>query len=647
MLLFFFLVLAGWLRGALAQQTLEWEFGLATGAQLQIGSLETAGATAVLRDVRLRTARGAASLYVAEVDWRIDGHTAILTLDRPNGRLLFGHNTLAGIAALKRFLAARGARSLQARVIGGDIALQRGSDAVRVSQLDGTLRAGSGPPDVDLHGKLNAKGTAYPFEVSGNTLQAASLPVSSLWGLLPASSLSLQSGIADRVNVAFSPAGGSLHVTGASGTFGSHAFDALHGTVLFGPSAIGSAGLDAQMDGVPLHFSGEADDITRWSDALRIGTPDLRALARIYGMIAPTADLKWINLQTIAPGIAFGQYQMMLADLPRIVQLITIDPNDPRIHFDTALSSERLISGGERTTQMGLRTGAVAGINGDYFDIGATYQPQGMLVEHGDLVRGPVERMALVIDRHNHVFFHDFTLRGHIDFLGRSYPVTQFNDWPLGYVTVITPRFAKELPATPDVRFLALAPIGGDRYRITSVTPPDTPIKVSFGVALGHDLKDIPLPRVGETLTLAYHLEPHIPNIVAGIGGGPLLMRNGMWYEDPHAPAPDERDVRWPVDALGLLADKTIVLVAVDGRRPGQSVGMTRPEFGALLQGFGITDAMALDSGGSVTLVARSPGAGGISLHNVPSDFSAERYISDALFVYSGAPAPSLLSASR
>jgi exopolysaccharide biosynthesis protein len=125
------------------------------------------------------------------------------------------------------------------------------------------------------------------------------------------------------------------------------------------------------------------------------------------------------------------------------------------------------------------------------------------------------------------------------------------------------------------------------------------------------------------------------------------LLRGGKWYEDTHAPAPDERDVQWPVIAFGTLADGTLMLVAVDGRHPERSIGMTRPEFAGVMRALGVVDAMALDSGGSVTMVARSPGAHAITLHNVPSDFSEERYVSDALFVYSSAPEGTIVTSPR
>ena len=66
--------------------------------------------------------------------------------------------------------------------------------------------------------------------------------------------------------------------------------------------------------------------------------------------------------------------------------------------------------------------------------------------------------------------------------------------------------------------------------------------------------------------------------------------------------------MQWPVIAIGTMPDGTLMFAAVDGRHPERSIGMTRPEFGELLRGYGMIDAMALDSGGSVTLVSRAPG---------------------------------------
>ncbi|HET7815596.1 MAG TPA: phosphodiester glycosidase family protein [Candidatus Baltobacteraceae bacterium] len=397
------------------------------------------------------------------------------------------------------------------------------------------------------------------------------------------------------------------------------------------------------IDRVPLQIAGEAHDVHNWNNALRVGSRAMRGLARAYDLIAPTDRLRYVKLETTAPGITYAQYGMLLDDAPRAVQFLTIDPHEPTLHFDTALSGNHLISKGERTSDMGVRTHAVAGLNGDYFDIARTYQPQGMFMMRGRLMRGPTDRQALIVDRDNDVHFSEFHLQGSLQIGARTLKVTQYNNWPLGYVTIVTPDFGQSLPAAPGVRFLSLQYVRGDRYRVTAVNTDAPPAPLDFGVAIGPDVKGLKTPAIGSEVHLQYAIDPPVKHAIAGIGGGPLLLRDGRWYEDPHAPAPDERDVRWPVDALGVLEDRSLIMVAVDGRHPERSVGMTRPEFGKLLQQLGVTDAMALDSGGSVTMVARSPGDTDVSLHNVPSDDSAERYVSNGLFVYSSAPVGPLL----
>ena len=59
---------------------------------------------------------------------------------------------------------------------------------------------------------------------------------------------------------------------------------------------------------------------------------------------------------------------------------------------------------------------------------------------------------------------------------------------------------------------------------------------------------------------------------------------------------------RAPRSAVGQLRDGRIVLVAVDGRQPGYSVGLTNFELAQTLVRLGAVTGMALDSGGSTTM---------------------------------------------
>ncbi|MFN2450021.1 MAG: phosphodiester glycosidase family protein [Candidatus Baltobacteraceae bacterium] len=645
--LFMLAVLAGSLRNPLRRVLYELSFNATTGARLHIVSLSQRGADVTFRGVTITAAGGDAVFSAARIRvYQAHGQRTV-AIDAPYATLRLGHDTLRRLRRLRAGLALLAPGAASVSITDGTLNASRaGSDAAPLAlrAFNGSVVLAAHTALLEGNAQMRSGAQRYPVAVSGGRVRAAELPLAPLWALLPASDLSVSAGFAQNVDVALlGRMSGTLAVRGVEGTYAGHVLHALHGTILLAPDGLATRAVAGNLDGLPLQLSGEVHDVHDWNLALRTGTPNLRGVARVFGMIASTPQLRWLRLETTAPGIAFAQYGMVLSGAPRVVQLLTIDPREKTVHFNTALSGDHLVSSGERTSQMGVRTGAVAGLNGDYFDIARTYQPQGLFMRSGRLVRGPANRQALIVDRNNNVHFDEFRLEGSAQIGTRTLPVTQYNDWPLGYVTIVTPDFGGDLPPVSGLRFLTLQYVRGDRYRVTGVTLGRVPSPLRFGIALGADVKNLRLPAVGDEVRLSYHIDPPVTNAVAAIGGGPLLLRDGKWYEDPHAPAPDERDVRWPVDALGVLDDKTLIMVAVDGRHPERSAGMTRPEFGHLLQDLGVTDAMALDSGGSVTLVARSPGDTGVSLHNVPSDDSAERYVSNGIFVYSSAPQDSLL----
>jgi exopolysaccharide biosynthesis protein len=77
---------------------------------------------------------------------------------------------------------------------------------------------------------------------------------------------------------------------------------------------------------------------------------------------------------------------------------------------------------------------------------------------------------------------------------------------------------------------------------------------------------------------------------------------------------------RHPRTAAGVSRDgRTLLLLVVDGRRPGWSIGATLPELAALMIDAGAWSALNLDGGGSSALWHREPGRAGRVL-NRPSD---------------------------
>ena len=109
-------------------------------------------------------------------------------------------------------------------------------------------------------------------------------------------------------------------------------------------------------------------------------------------------------------------------------------------------------------------------------------------------------------------------------------------------------------------------------------------------------------------------------DVVAGVSHPPtrgcLLVANGR-NEGEKASA--SLRARHPRTAAGLTADgRELILVVVDGRQAGWSVGMTLTELAALMMRLGARNAINLDGGGSSSFVYRA--AGGAEVTNRPSD---------------------------
>ena len=630
----------------------------AFGGDTSIGSLRHADNLTILEGVRTQTPGGSAVVTIERASYTVSGDTwnvetdglhVAIAADAVTGSELGGAASAAHVLNIGHLIV---------HVKNAGLAVMRGNDAaskVEVAGIDGTLDAAANLT-YDLRGNLITDTGAYPLTANavadngGVDLhwRAAAVPLAPLAGLLGNPDLTVRDGEAH--DVAFTSAGGlrgTFTLANVRATISGHAVHDLSGPVTIVGDGLGTTGLNALLeDGTPVAAVGEVHDGGNWSRILTGGTRDLRALAHMFAQIAEQPNHRWMNVETTAPGITFGQYAMTTKDVPHVVQLIGVDPSEPTLRFDTALSHEHLISTGERTSDLALRTKAVAGANGDYFDIGRTYEPQGLLIKSGVLLHGPTDHEAVVFDRTNKPTFALFHLRGSVVDGTRRYPVTLYNSWPTREVAIITPDYGTTLRAAPGVTFAALEPLGDTRYRVTSVQPMTSAIPVTYGLGFGSEIRG-PLPRPGDVLEISFAIDPPVPGAVAGIGSGPLLLKDGAWFEDRHAPAPDERNVQWPVIAIGTLRDATLMFVSVDGRHPERSIGMTRPEFAELLGRFHVVDAMALDSGGSVTLVSRAPGNATTTVRNVPSDFDQERYVTDALFVYSTAPPGTIVTMPR
>lgn len=385
----------------------------------------------------------------------------------------------------------------------------------------------------------------------------------------------------------------------------------------------------------------------------------------------------------VASGIHYGHFSVTTRSGPLDIHHLRVDLANPTVRLGVSLARERLMSEDEPVSSMVLRSGAIAGINGDYYDIRESGMPLNMLVRDGAMLRSPWRFVTLAIGKDGTARVVRFRWTGTI-----SVPETGEVRPLAGYNSGLA---ADGIIAISDVRgFGAPPPEAGVRQTVVELTPASEasefvvkPQSVTPAGPAGDEgryfVKQVwpqqafyaPFPKgelilagrgtgadwlsqklaAGQQIQVNLTTDPDWREFQSVIGGGPILVQNGQLVEDPDAPAPGERDRRHPVIAAGISRDgRTVTLVEVDGRQPNFSIGLTRPELASYMQWLGSFQAIAFDSGGSATMVAKLPGRPAPAVVNSPSD-GRERPVANALLVYStstpGPPTKLLVNANQ
>ncbi len=389
-----------------------------------------------------------------------------------------------------------------------------------------------------------------------------------------------------------------------------------------------------------------------------------------WGAFAATPPNVWpqilaqANLQLpVAAGVEYHHSSLTTADGPLEVHQLRVDLRVPTVQVGLGLARDRLMSDDEPVSSMVLRSGAIAGINGDYFDIHQTGVPLNIVVKDGRLLRSPWRFVALGIGKDGSARVIRYRWAGAVALAdtGESRPLDFYNGGlsPDGVVAIsdIRDPGAPEPDAGVRQTVVELTPGEGGRYFVKQVwpqqafsgpVPGDDLVLVGRGAGADWLLRTM---TAGSVVQVSLTTDPDYHEFQVAIGGGPVLVQDGQVVEDPDAPAPREHDRRNPVTAVGIGRDgRTLTFVEVDGRQPSLSIGLTRPQLAQYMQRLGAYQAMAFDSGGSATMVVRLPGQAAPEVVNSPSD-GTERPVADALLVYStavpGPPARLLVNAGQ
>jgi exopolysaccharide biosynthesis protein len=328
-------------------------------------------------------------------------------------------------------------------------------------------------------------------------------------------------------------------------------------------------------------------------------------------------------------------------------QVMNVDLTDPNVRVGAVEAGDQITDPADETvTSMGNRTGAVAGINGDYFDINATGRPTGGVIAGGRLLKSPHPgfNAQLGVRPDGSMVIGPQPYSGTVTDGSATHAITSVNtvtDVAVGGVSRLTPDLGG--PTAVASSTLVVGHAGGGTLTVDSVTPGVTSIprltagqEGLAGAGAGGQWLSANV-HAGDTLKIG----EQVPDLKEMISGATVLVKDGKAYKDPAGTPPGGANPsRNPETAIGLSKDgRHATFVVLDGRT-GESVasGVTPNEATGYLLAHGAHDAILFDGGGSSELAARKPGDAKLSVLNAPSD-GHERPVANGLFVYSTATA--------
>lgn len=353
---------------------------------------------------------------------------------------------------------------------------------------------------------------------------------------------------------------------------------------------------------------------------------------------------------TLMPGVTYEKGVQFTPHGPVAIHVVRGPRPTGLYALRPALSNES-IQGVERVTSMQKRLSASAtmvGVNGDMF--AGSGRPSGVLMREGVVESPPYgDRSSIGIGPDGSLDIRRVEFFGTWRGLGQRRSLNDLNQPPgPNGISLFTGSYGPATPAQAGVTEAVIFPLPpaapnadltGPVIQVAGAggtpIPQGGAVLVARGTAAQRLAEEAP---VGTIVTLRLILRPEWTGIANAVGGGPVIVRrSGPVFRSQEAFTYSQLGPRHPRTAVGQLADGRVILVVVDGRRPGYSVGMTNFELAQTLVRLGAVTGSALDAGGSSTLAFDG------QLLNRPSDPGGERAVSTSLqLMYFGVYSPAL-----
>lgn len=356
--------------------------------------------------------------------------------------------------------------------------------------------------------------------------------------------------------------------------------------------------------------------------------------------------------EPITEGVTAQWLTLQTTEGPISVYVLTVDLSNPYVKIDSMVGTGGVITEVQNVTNMAKENGAVAAINGNFFNMKED-APLGLLVKSGELVSSPIQRTDMYgfgLTKDNLPVFPVFSFQGSVT----SSTGVEFSLFGINKPTYLA-YLADKNPASDANRLNMYTPRWGALSRgalagLTGVIemvvdnntvlefrvdqpgtliPPSGYVLAGQGTAAQYLTTNF---KVGDQVQVSYRVLPESDNLNMALGGMALLVDQGKrhWFTQTVSG-------KTAFTSIGASQDgKTLYLAAVDGGKTSR--GMTQTEMADFMVSLGAWQAINVDGGGSTTMSARRLGDQDVSLLNNPVN-TVQRAVPDALGIFSTAPA--------
>ncbi|MBB4907923.1 phosphodiester glycosidase family protein [Actinophytocola algeriensis] len=403
--------------------------------------------------------------------------------------------------------------------------------------------------------------------------------------------------------------------------------------------------LAAAASAVALAAPAAADTDAATSDAAAFPGDDFLASAR-QAKAAPEDRIETASrTRPVAPGVTLRSFDRYGPDAytgaPTWLQgdSLTVD-------LTKGTTVDYLFPGqvakGEPLSATANRAGAVAAVNGDFFDINNSNAALGVGIKDGELIQSPDseptwrQSSAIFTERGvgdiGEVFFEGTitTPDGDLGLDGVNKPTLR-----AGGIEAFTPLWGTycRCRATQGATAVAEVEVRDNTVVAVRDAAGEGAIPAGTMILVGRDAAAATLTQLepGDPVSIDYRARTaDDQKIHAAINGRQLLVVDGVAQkasQGNNTPAA-------PRTALGFSRDgRKMFLLSADGRQPAFADGLGLDELAGMMVELGAWSAVNLDGGGSTTIVVREPGATTAQLENRPSD-GAERNVPNGLGLF-------------